>query len=155
MKILVVFYSRTGTTRKVGQMIAQKLGADLEEIVDTVDRSGIIGYMKSGKDALQKKLTIINPVTKDPAEYDLVIIGTPNWGTHMASAIRTYITEQKGKIKKAAFFCTQGGKGESKLLSEMKDLSGIQPLEELTILTREVTRNDYEKKVDEFCNKLK
>ena len=34
MKQLVVYYSRTGNTKKIGQEIATALGADLDEIVD-------------------------------------------------------------------------------------------------------------------------
>ncbi len=34
MKTLVTYYSRTGTTRAVGEAIARELGTDSEEIVD-------------------------------------------------------------------------------------------------------------------------
>ena len=34
MKYLVVFYSRTGVTKKVAQYLAQRLSCDCEEIID-------------------------------------------------------------------------------------------------------------------------
>jgi flavodoxin len=43
MKTLVVYYSRTGTTRKVAEAIAGILRCDIEEVVDTKKRSGILG----------------------------------------------------------------------------------------------------------------
>ncbi|MBE3088681.1 MAG: flavodoxin family protein, partial [Actinobacteria bacterium] len=43
--ILVVYYSRTGTTRKVAEYITKQLGADMEEIIDMKKRSGIWGFL--------------------------------------------------------------------------------------------------------------
>ena len=83
MKALVVYYSRSGVTRKVAQALAAALGAEIEEIVDTKDRSGAGGWLKAGADASLKRLTAIQPMTKDPAGYDLVVIGTPVWGWTM------------------------------------------------------------------------
>lgn len=155
MKTLIVFYSRTGTTKKVAQAMAEKLGADVEEIFDTVDRSGVVGYLKSGRDAMKKKLTLLKPASKDPAEYDLVVIGTPNWGRHMATPIRTYIVEQKDRIKKAAFFCTQGGSGDEKLFLEMEEVLDKKPEAALTVLAREVSKNNYSEKMENFISQLR
>lgn len=53
--ILVVYYSRTGATRKVAEYITKQLGADMEEIIDMKKRSGIWGFLIGGRDALRKK----------------------------------------------------------------------------------------------------
>src|SRR3990172_13104609 len=103
-KILVAYYSRTGTTRKVAELIAQKLGAELEEIKDTVDRSGIKGYLLSGRDATLKRLTELYPIAKNPADYDLVLVGTPIWSWNVSAPIRTYVTQQKNNLKSIAYF---------------------------------------------------
>jgi menaquinone-dependent protoporphyrinogen IX oxidase len=91
MKILVAYYSRTGTTKKVGDAIAEKFNADVEDIKDTVDRSGAKGYLVSGRDAMKRKLTKLEPIKFNPKEYDLVIIGTPIWAWNMSVPIRTYL----------------------------------------------------------------
>ena len=59
MKTLVVYYSRTGFTKLVAEMIADKLGADCKEIIDKTDRKGVLGYLKAARDAMQKKKTKI------------------------------------------------------------------------------------------------
>ena len=52
MKVLVAFYSRTGSTKLVAEAIAQALNADVEEIKDKKDRNGIFGFLKSGYEAV-------------------------------------------------------------------------------------------------------
>ena len=60
MKTLVACYSRTGNTRKVGELISKSLNADMDVIIDMKDRTRkIIGWLISGKDASQKNLTKI------------------------------------------------------------------------------------------------
>ena len=63
---LVVFYSRTGNTRTIAREIAEALEADIEEVEDTTGRSGLIGWLKSGRDAVQKSLTKLKPLSKNP-----------------------------------------------------------------------------------------
>ncbi|MEI6774938.1 MAG: hypothetical protein WCL18_09565 [bacterium] len=41
-KILVLYYSRTGITKKLATFIGDVLDADIEEIVDTKNRSGVM-----------------------------------------------------------------------------------------------------------------
>jgi len=54
MRALVVYYSRTGHTKKVGDGIAKELQCDSEELIDTVNRSGPIGWLNSGRQAMRK-----------------------------------------------------------------------------------------------------
>ncbi len=53
MKTLVVYYSRTGNTKLIGDELAAVLGADVEELKDRDDRSGRMGYIRAGRDALR------------------------------------------------------------------------------------------------------
>ena len=46
-KVLVVYYSRTGTTRSLASALAKMLAADLEEICDCSNREGPGGYLRS------------------------------------------------------------------------------------------------------------
>ena len=150
MKILVTFYSRTGTTKKVGEMIAEKLNAQVEEIKDTVNRKGIKGYLISGRDAIKKKLTKLEPVTQNPANFDLVVVGTPVWGGNMSVPVRTYLTENKDRFKNVAFFCTMGGSKEGKVFSEMEEVIEKGSRTTLALRTREVVKEEFLEKVEKF-----
>ena len=112
MKPLVVFYSRTGTTKKVGEALADLIQCDSEELIDTKKRTGPLGFLRSGRDAARNKLTVLGPLIHDPALYDVVALGTPVWSGLMSSPMRTYITNNKSKFNGVAFFCTQGGERE-------------------------------------------
>ena len=79
--ILCVYYSRTGRTEALMQEIAQELGCELVKLEDGVSRTGFIGWLRSGMQAMARKIPPVQkPETKLPlSEYDLVIIGTPVW----------------------------------------------------------------------------
>lgn len=154
MKKLIAFYSRTGNTRKVATELSKLLKCDCEEIVDAKNRYGIIGYLRGGKDAVQKNLTIINTPKKKPGKYDLIILGTPVWGAKMVPAIRTYIEKHKADFDKMAFFCTMGGSGGKKTMEDMAIFSGKRPKATMELLTREIIKEEHHDKLQEFAGKL-
>ncbi len=155
MKTLVIFYSRTGTTKKVGEALAIKLGADMEEIKDTVNRSGAKGYLLSGRDAMRKMLTKLESQNKNASDYDLVVIGTPIWAWSMSTPIRTYITEHKNDFKNVAFFCTMGGSGDEGTFSEMTEIIGKKPISTLALKTIQVVKNEFSQELEMFSDSVK
>ncbi len=150
MKSLVVFYSRTGSTAKVAQKIADAIDCDVEEIIDTKNRSGPLNYLTSGRDAMRKVLTVLEDPVNDPAHYDLVIIGTPNWANHVATPVRTYIHNNHEKFSKVAFFCTAGGDNCTGPINDMVELSGKSPVVTSGVSVKEIKNGTYESKVHDF-----
>ncbi|KYC45269.1 MAG: flavodoxin [Candidatus Methanofastidiosum methylothiophilum] len=154
MKTLVVYYSRSGTTKKIAEEISKKAKCDIEEIVDNKNRKGIIGWLISGRDAHTKKLTTIKEMKTDPSKYDIVAIGTPIWAGLMAPAVRTYIDQNKGKFKNVGFFCTCSSSGDIKAFEDMEDYLGITPLSKLTITGKDLKSN-YDSKIKDFIKGIK
>lgn len=140
-KILIVYYSRTGTTRKLVEVMKEELRGDVEEIIDTKNRKGLVGYIQAGRDAMKKYLTKIEKPSKNPADYDLVIIGTPIWSWNVSTPVRTYLSELKGSFKQVAFFCTMGGSGAEGAFSSMKELIGVDPIATLSLTNIEILKN--------------
>lgn len=153
MKSLVVFYSRTGSTKKVGEAIAQKLNCDIEEIISIKNRTGFFGLIRSGFETAFKKLPEIKNIEHDPSLYDIVIIGTPVWGGTMASPIRTFLSQHKEQFKKVAFFCTCGS-DTSDTFKDMESICGKTPLIHLAPRRREVAGAKYIEKLNEFTEKI-
>jgi flavodoxin len=150
MKILVVFYSRTGNTEKVGKEIAKNLKSDRDKIVDLTGRKGVINFIKSGYHAIKNKTTKIR-YSKKPEKYDLVVVGGPVWAGRVSPAVRTYISENK--FKKIAFFCSCENKN-SVCFKEMEKLTK-KPVAVLEITEKEIKGNSYRKKTREFSKSIK
>ncbi|MFO7710637.1 MAG: flavodoxin [Candidatus Woesearchaeota archaeon] len=149
MKTLIIYFSRTETTRKVAEALAKRLKADIERITEPKDREGALGYLRSGKEASLKQLPRINPIKSNPGQYDLVIIGTPVWAFTMASPIRSFLTPNT--LKKVAFFCTMNGSGAKRTFKDMQALAG-QPIAEASFLTKDVHKGNYS--IDEFVKAI-
>jgi len=155
MKSLVVYYSRTGRTKKVAEAIATTLNCDIEEIIDTKDRRGLFGYLYSGRQTMKNKLTVIKDVKKNPSNYDLLIIGTPVWVRNISVPVRTYISTYKDCLSNVALFCTYGGTGAEKALFNMEKLSGKKSVSLLDVKSKEVKEGSYIKKVKQFAENIK
>ena len=155
MNAIVVYYSRTGTTKKAAEAIAKALGCDIEEIVDTQKRSGIGGWLRSGRQAMKEETTTLEPLKKDISKYDLVIIGTPIWAGKMSVPTLTFITQNKATFKDVAFFYTSGGKdNEPKVFPVMETVCGKEPKAALGLRTKEVKKDLFLEKVHVFVKSL-
>jgi len=154
MQALVVYYSRTGNTKKVGEDISAELHCDAEEIVDTADRSGPVGFVMSGRQATLKELTKIEPLQKDPSKYDLVIIGTPVWAFTMSAPVRTYILDHREKFKKVAFFITLGNIGAESTLKDLAELCAKPAEGTLIVKVRDISKEDYKDNLKKFIGVL-
>jgi flavodoxin len=153
MKTLITFYSRTGNTKKMGELIAKNLQCDIDEIIDHTDRSGIKGWIMGGHDAVKKLLTKISFI-KNPADYDLVIIGTPIWAWNATPAVRTYLTDNKNKIKKVAFFTTSTSDSPDKTVTYLEELLAKKCLASVGWTNAEINQGDIETKLNSFVKML-
>ena len=154
MNALVVYYSRTGTTIKAAEKLVSLLKCASEEICDTKNRKGIIGWLSAGKTATRKELTKLENVQNDPASFDMVVVGTPVWNHTMSTAIRTYLTQYKDSFRKVAFFCTHQYTDDDPF-EEMASLCGRTPVATLTLLRKkEVEVDQFIAKAKEFVARL-
>ena len=118
MNALIVYYSRTDVTKGIAKQLQEKLDCDIEEITDNGKYDGKFGFLKGGMNASMGRSSDINPITKNPADYDLIIIGTPVWASNMAAPVFTYLIQNKDKIKNMASFCTCMGGGYEEALAK-------------------------------------
>lgn len=154
-KILVVYYSRSGSTQKLAQRIADASGADLEGLVDRTPRDNAKGYLRSAIEAALHLKTQIQPITHAPDDYDLVVIGTPIWFWNMSSPIRAFITEYRHQFRWAAFFCTYGGSGQIKVLEDLTRLAGRPVLATLALTNHAVKSGHFRQPLARLVSQIK
>jgi flavodoxin len=154
MKTLIVYYSRSGNTAKVANAVAEELGGDVDEIVDVKNRAGFFGYLSAAWDTIFNNETDIEPLEKRPADYDLVVIGTPIWNWKVPAPTRAFFGELAGRVRRAAVFCT-GDNGESPVLAAMAELLGRKPIESQHFTEKSVSDGNYRATAGGFAAKLK
>ena len=92
---------------------------------------------------------------KNPDNYDVLLIGTPNWGSKIPPAIRTFLVENKNKLKKVAFFCTQGGEGDgTEVFDLMSNICEKNPINSLKLTTKMINDGSHHEKIAVFINQL-
>jgi flavodoxin len=153
MKTLVVYYSKTGNTRRLAEEIAKQLCCDIDVIRDKKGRSGVTGWFSGSRDAFRRFLSDIE-FDRDPSGYDLVIVGSPVWSFGIAPAVRTYYTRNIEKFNNVAFFLTGMGLGMKGAFKEMEALSKT-PVASFELHGPGI---DVERNIDrikEFCDLLR
>ncbi len=103
MRVLIVYYSRSGKVKEMAEKAAVSRGADIVEIKDTVKRGGPVGFIKSGYQAARKKSIPIARIDTDIAAYERVVVCSPVWAGTMASPIRAFLEKFKYQINEAEY----------------------------------------------------
>jgi len=154
MSSLVVYYSRTGTTGTVAEILARRLGADVEGIREATDRLGLRGYVRSLFDATLSRWVPIASLAHDPRRYDLVVVGTPVWGASVSAPVRTFLSNHARRLPTVAFFATEGGRGERRVFRQMEEVLEAHPVATLAVTQRDVERGRVSDRIVSFADSL-
>lgn len=125
-KMLVLYYSQTGGTKAVATEIAERLGADTEEIVALNPYDG--DFQATIGRCLQEReagiLPEVQPLAADLSKYDVVFLGYPVWFGTFAPPVGALLDKIDLAGKKVVPFCTFGSGG---LESSIRDLEAKHP----------------------------
>jgi flavodoxin len=150
MKILVVYYSRTGRTRKIANQIKKRVNSKIDEIIDTKNRNGVLGWLSAGRDAGSKNRTEIKGLNHNPKDFDVVVIGSPTWNGTVSAPIRTYININRNDLRSVAFYST-GDADEDDALNEIKKLLGDKVFTGMHFIRmKEIDNEGYLDKLEKF-----
>jgi flavodoxin len=137
-KVLIVFFSRTGTTRLLAEAIARATHGELEELRERRSRRGVIGWLRSGYEGTYRKAAEPLALRHDLGAYDLVFVGSPTWNQALSSPVRGFLRRNGAKLGNVALFATCGGRGSERVLAEMAELLPQPPLATLGMLENDV-----------------
>ncbi|MFX0099336.1 MAG: flavodoxin family protein [Candidatus Hodarchaeota archaeon] len=153
MKPLIIYFSRTKTTKKLAEEIAKRLECKIEPIVTKKYDNGLLGLLSAGYDTLVKTKTKFEPMRNNPSAFDIVLIGTPVWVNTCSDPVRTFLSDNKGRFNDVAFFCTYG-RNVGVTFKEMSDLVGKKPKATVGFHENEIKHKKLEK-LDDFIELIK
>lgn len=125
-KKLVAYFSASGTTRKVAEMIASASEADLYEIMpkQPYSKADLNWMDKKSRSSVEMSDKKIRPEITDtdvPIDmYDEIILGFPIWWYVAPTIINTFLESHNFKGKKIVLFATSGGSGFGNTADELK-----------------------------------
>ena len=155
-KILVAYFSATGTTKGVAEHIANGLNADIYEIVpeepytdadlDYNDNNSRTTIEMNDPDARP----VISGSVENMEQYDTVFIGYPIWWGEAPRIASTFMESYDFSGKTIVPFCTSGGSGIGSSASNLERLtSGATWLD-----GRRLNGSDSQDTVMEWVNSL-
>ena len=124
-KKLVSYFSASGTTKKVANMIAEAAGADLYEIKPEIPyTTADLNWMdKKSRSSVEMSDKTIRPAIADTdaniEAYDEIVIGFPIWWYVAPTIINTFLESYDFSGKKIVLFATSGGSGFGNTVSEL------------------------------------
>jgi menaquinone-dependent protoporphyrinogen IX oxidase len=126
MNTLVVYYSKTGTTKIVADAIVKKLHCDADELL----------YDENAK-------TFSSVSFHNPANYERVIIMSPIWAFSLAAPMKLYLNKYKADIKTYSLVVTCGMFGLRGCISFCKKAIGKPPEHAVKFKEKAVRRGDF------------
>lgn len=133
-KVLVIFFSRTGTTRRLAEHIARATSGDLEELREERSRAGLLGWLRSGYEGTYRRSANVLPIQRYLRDYDLIFVGSPTWNRGLASPVRGFLEEHAGELAGVALFATCKGEGATEVNAQMAAILTRPPLATLAML---------------------
>ncbi len=126
MSTLVTYFSAEGTTAKVAKEYAEKIGADVFEIVPEVPYSAQdIRWMnplaRCNKEQFGKKDVPVQGKIGNFVQYDTVYIGFPIWYGAAPRVIYSFCKGYNWSGKTIHAFATSGGSGIGKTAEKLSE----------------------------------
>ena len=123
---IVAYFSATGVTAKVAELIADAAGADVYQIQPEVSYTDAdLNWMdKNSRSSVEMNDKKIRPAmvkrNLQVKDYDMVFLGFPIWWYVAPTIINTFLESFDFAGKKIILFATSGGSGFGKTVEELK-----------------------------------
>ncbi len=156
-RVLLLFYSKTGKTRRVmgvmGEALSGRYNVESVEVRPKVE----MGFFRSIKLAKRGETVEVEELKVNPEDYDLVVLGTPVWSGCPPPPINTVMKTFSGlsgrRVAVVATCAFSAGVTVKKIVEWVKS-SGGELAGSLVVKTLLGVRGKAVKKVEEFSKNL-
>lgn len=122
--ILTAYFSWSGHTETLAKEIHERIGGDLFEVkvVDPypTDYNACVKQAKSEQKASARP--VLTGTVPDMAQYDVVLLGYPNWWSSVPMPVCTFLETHDFRGKIVLPFCTHGGGGSGHSFQDIAKL---------------------------------
>ena len=125
-KKLVAYFSASGVTAKVAEMLADAVGADIHEIRPKVPytKADLNWMDQNSRSSVEMRNKAFRPEIAENHiqmdDYDVVFLGFPIWWYVAPTIINTFLESHDFSGKKIILFATSGGSKFGKTVEELK-----------------------------------
>jgi hypothetical protein len=95
---IVLYVTRDGHSRALALDLGARLKAAVFEIGDLVNRKGLIGWIRSGRQASMRKATPIREPDIDLGAVGTVVLVQPVWASSVCPPIRSWLLSNAKKL---------------------------------------------------------
>lgn len=106
-RILVAYFSYSGTTQSVAEQLSSRIGADLFEIAPAEEYSSL--YLRSNREIRRGERPELSAEVENMEEYDIVFVGYPVWFHATPAPVNSFLESYDLTDKLIIPFCTSGG----------------------------------------------
>lgn len=123
-RILLVYYSYTGHTKKIADFIWQQLHCDRVELQPEIPYASDYNVVvEQGQQEVQQNyMPVLKNTIPDLTQYDTIILGSPIWWYTIAPVVRSFLNQHTLASKTIYPFVTNGGYGIGHSLADMQEL---------------------------------
>ncbi|MDR2010894.1 MAG: NAD(P)H-dependent oxidoreductase [Bacteroidales bacterium] len=126
MKVLVTYFSATGTTKAVAEKLSKITNADIYEIKPEVPYTSadLDWHDKESRSTIEMQDKNSRPAIADKnakiENYDVIYVGFPIWWYVAPTIINTFLESYDFSEKTVILFATSGGSGFGKTVEDLK-----------------------------------
>jgi hypothetical protein len=154
-KVLIVMYSRTGTSQRLARHLSQQRHWPLGEIHDP----GMPGRQPRGLwqclvDSWREREPPIRYEGPSPGDFDIVVTVSPIWVHRVAAPMRSFLSAHRPQLPQLAVISVLAGSGAPKALAEVTRMTNRRPVAHVAVTRRDVANGNHEAMLDAFSQRV-
>lgn len=157
-KVLVVYYSATGNTEKIANMIADSSNADTfklepkepysDEDLDWTNTDSRVNREHDNED--ERNIELVSTTVDDWDSYDTVFIGYPIWWGIAAWPVNSFVENNDFSGKTVIPFCTSSSSGIGESGSLLAKMAGTGDWKEGQRFSSSESESDIQSWIEEL-----